>query len=92
VAESDDGRYPVADVTEWKREIVDRVKRARDKAGKDPVLTQSELAPVPSPFEAQSELAQVPVDGGGNGDGGNRKAFECLVEVPINHGWVEAEF
>jgi hypothetical protein len=83
----------VVDVTEWKRVMVDGVDSVRDMTGNNPMTVQPELALVPSPFEeAQSELAQVPVNGGGNGDVGNQRVFECLVEALINHGWAPVEF
>jgi len=83
----------VVDVTEWKRVMVNRVDSVRDMTGKNPMTAQPELALVPSPFEeAQSELVQVPVNGGRNGNVGNRRVFQCLVEALINHKWALAEF
>ena len=83
----------MVDVTEWKRVMVNGVDSVRDMTGKNPMTAQPELALVPSPFEeVQSELAQVPVNGGGNGDVGTRRVFKCLVKALINHGWALVEF
>jgi len=91
--QSHHGGYLVVDVTKWKRVMVNRVERVRDMTGKNLMTAQAELALVPSPFEeAQSELALVPVNGGGNGDGENQKAFGCSVEGQKNCERVSVEF
>ena len=83
----------MVDVTEWKRVMVNGVDSVRDMTGKNPMTVQPELALVPSPFEeAQSELVQVPVNGGGNSNVGNQRVFQCLVEALINHRWALVEF
>jgi hypothetical protein len=67
--------------------VMTGVKQMQEGTRKDPMMV------APSPFEeAQSELALVPVNGGGNGDGENQKAFGCSVEGQKNREWVSVEF
>jgi len=63
------------------------VKQMQEQTRKDPMMV------APSLFEeAEFELALVPRNGSGNGDGENQMAFGCSVEGQKNHEWVLVEF